>query len=98
MRFKYPRHRLVNPVLLKLLMERTGTGRAVSIRELAETARVPRSTIGNLLTGMRLEIDSRSAHRIAAAIGVDDNVLWIPAQRAALTVLGPAESDRVTAA
>lgn len=99
MRFTYPRHRLVNPVLLKLLMERTGTGRPISIRDLAETAQVPRSTIGHLLTGTRVSVDSRSAHRIAAAIGVDDNILWIPVQRAEVHALGPAaEIEQATAA
>ncbi|MFC8267753.1 XRE family transcriptional regulator [Streptomyces cinereoruber] len=98
MRTQLPRRRLVSTELLTLLMKRTGTGREVSIRGLAAIANVPRSTIGHLLTGVRMDIDSDSAHRIAAAIGVDDDILWITVQRAGLVALGSADGEQVTAA
>ncbi|WP_432247670.1 helix-turn-helix domain-containing protein [Streptomyces sanyensis] len=76
------RYKLVNIGLLELLMKRTGRGDAVSIRQLAERAGVPRGTIGNLLTGEQEGVMPDAAERIAAAIGVDLLVLFIPVQRA----------------
>ncbi|MEE1814266.1 helix-turn-helix transcriptional regulator [Streptomyces sp. SP18ES09] len=92
------KQRLVNPVLLRLLMKRTGTGREMSMRDLADIAGVPHQTIGHLCTGRRINIDSDTASRIAAAIGVDDDILWIPVQRAGQVALGPADEMRATAA
>ncbi|MEU6168036.1 helix-turn-helix transcriptional regulator [Streptomyces tanashiensis] len=89
------KQRLVNPLLLKLLMQRTGTGREVSMRDLADIVGVPHQTIGHLCTGKRINIDGDVASRIAAAIGVDDAILWIPIQRAGLVALGPADVDDV---
>ncbi|MFE1344966.1 XRE family transcriptional regulator [Streptomyces sp. NPDC058757] len=98
MRPKYPKHRLVSPELLKLLMRRTGTGREVSVRDLADIVGVPHQTIGHLTAGTRIDVDGALAHRIAAAIGVDDAILWIPAQRAGLMLLGPADDEQATVA
>lgn len=76
------RYKLVSIQLLELLMERIGTGESVNIRELAERAGVPHGTIGNLLTGEQGGVFSDAAERIAAAIGVDLLILWIPVERA----------------
>lgn len=83
------RYKLVSIKLLELLMERTGTGASVSIRELAELARVPHGTIGNLLTGEQEGVLTDAAERIAAAIGVDLLVLWIPVERAVTSMARP---------
>lgn len=83
------RYKLVSIQLLELLMERTGRGDAVTIRQLAERAGVPRGTIGNLLTGEQEGVLPDAAERIAAAIGVDLLILWIPVQRAAAGVVRP---------
>ncbi|MER7815580.1 XRE family transcriptional regulator [Streptomyces sp. NPDC096153] len=85
-------YRLVSPDLLRRLMQRTGTGAPVSVRELAAQAGVPHGTIGNLLTGEQEAVLAESALAIAAAIGVDYLILWIPDQRAArhLARLAPA--------
>ena len=82
------RYKLASIQLLELLMKRTGTGASVSIRELAELAHVPHGTIGNLLTGEQEGVLSDAAERIAAAIGVDFLILWIPVERAALSKTG----------
>ncbi|MGW8326542.1 helix-turn-helix domain-containing protein [Streptomyces sp. NPDC055897] len=77
------RYKLWSIQLLELLMKRTGTGDSVSIRELAARANVPHGTIGNLLTGEQEGVLADAAHRIAAAIGVDLLVLFVPIERAA---------------
>jgi lambda repressor-like predicted transcriptional regulator len=78
-----PLYRLVSADLLRTLMRRTGTGDAVSIRQLAYRARVPRGTIGNLLTRQQETVPATTAHAIASSIGVDVLVLWMPYERAA---------------
>ena len=83
------RYKLKSIQLLALLMERIGTGESVNIRELADRAGVPHGTIGNLLTGEQVGVYSDAAERIAAAIGVDLLVLWIPVERAASSVPRP---------
>ncbi len=89
-----PLYKIVSSDLLRVLMQRTGSGARMSVRELAAAAGVPRGTIGNLLTGEQQAVSASSAHAIAAAIGVDVLVLFIPvgrsvdilsAQREALT-------------
>ncbi|MFE5853583.1 hypothetical protein ACFQ61_10265 [Streptomyces sp. NPDC056500] len=75
-------YRLVSRDLLRILMKRTGTGAAVSVRTLAAKAAVPRGTIGNLLAGDQESVFSDAAHRIAKAIGVDVLILFIPMERA----------------
>lgn len=83
------RYKLISITLLELLMERTGTGASVSIRELAERAAVPHGTIGNLLTGEQEGVLPEAAERIAAAIGVDLLILWVPVERALTSVNRP---------
>ncbi|MFE4679176.1 helix-turn-helix domain-containing protein [Streptomyces sp. NPDC056723] len=76
-----PLYKLLRPELLRTLMERTGTGAAVSVRELAAQAGVPRSTIGALLTGAQRAVQENAAHSIAAVLGVDVLVLFAPVGR-----------------
>lgn len=77
-----PLYKLVNADLLRTLMRRTGTGAPVSVRTLAAKVGIPHGTIGNLLTGEQEAVSSDTAHRIAAVIGVDTLVLFIPMERA----------------
>lgn len=81
-------YRLVSPALLRTLMRRTGTGEALSVRSLAARSGVGRGTIGNLLTGEQESIPEESARKIAAVIGVDILILWVPMQRAELGAAG----------
>lgn len=76
-----PLYKIVRRELLRTLMQRTGDGSAVSVRQLAHRTGVPRSTIGNLLTGDQEATDMETAHKIAAAIGVDVLVLFVPVGR-----------------
>ncbi|MFE6103229.1 helix-turn-helix domain-containing protein [Streptomyces laurentii] len=78
-----PRYRLYNAKLFRMLMERTGTGAEVTLRELAEFVGIPHTTIGNVLAGSQETVSSKTAQAIAAAIGVDLLILWVPVQRAA---------------
>jgi transcriptional regulator with XRE-family HTH domain len=84
------RYKLFKISRLEMLMERTGTGEELSIRELAERAGVPHGTIGNLLTGEQEGVrDEETAAAIAAVLGVDLLVLWIPQERAARALPRP---------
>lgn len=66
---------------LRLLMERAGDGRKVSVRQLAHAAGVSSSTIGNLLTGKSTQLPHDAAVRSAERLGVDCDVLWVQAAR-----------------
>ncbi|MEU0372390.1 helix-turn-helix transcriptional regulator [Streptomyces sp. NPDC006283] len=77
-----PLYKLVSADLLRMLMQRTGTGAPVSVRKLADKAGVPHGTIGNLLTGDQESVSANAAHEIARSIGVDVLVLFIPLERA----------------
>ncbi|MES9587780.1 helix-turn-helix transcriptional regulator [Streptomyces sp. NPDC094045] len=76
-----PLYKIVRSDLLRILMERTGTGASVTVRELAEQAGIPRSTVGNLLTGAQRSVQEQTAHAIARAIGVDTLILFAPVGR-----------------
>lgn len=78
---------LVSPDLLVLLMERTGDGSEISVRELAEATGVHPSKIGHLRTGERKTAAHAEALAIARRLGVDHLVLWAPVGR---TVPAPA--------
>ncbi|GAA5032997.1 helix-turn-helix domain-containing protein [Streptomyces siamensis] len=67
---------------LKLLMERTGTGEAITSRELAAIAGVAHGTIGALMSGAQQSVPEHKAKSICAALGVDLLVLWVPLERA----------------
>ena len=77
-----PLFKLLDRDLLGRLMQRTGTGASVSVRELAALAGVPHGTIGNLLTGEQESVIAPTACSIARAIGVDVLVLFAPLGRA----------------
>lgn len=67
---------LVSPDRLVMLMERTGDGREVSIRDLAEAAGCHPSKIGHLRSGERATATYEEALAIAKRLGVDLLVLW----------------------
>jgi transcriptional regulator with XRE-family HTH domain len=75
-------YKLLDRELLARLMQRTGTGAPVTVRELANLAGVPRGTIGNLLTGEQESVIEPSAVAICNAIGVDWPILFAPLGRA----------------
>lgn len=77
-----PRYHLLDPDLLRRLMERTGTGHSISGRELARRVRVPHGTIDGLLNGGTRTQPSEVAHSISRIIGVDILILWAPDGRA----------------
>lgn len=66
---------------LKFLMERTGTGEAITSRELAAAAKVSHGTIGALMSGAQRSVPEPKAKAIAAVLGVDLLVLWVPMER-----------------
>jgi hypothetical protein len=67
---------LVSPDLLVLLMQRTGDGREVSVRDLAHDAGCHPSKIGHLRSGERRTATHDEALAIAKRLGVDLLVLW----------------------
>jgi plasmid maintenance system antidote protein VapI len=75
-------YKLVSGSLLKTLMGRTGTGERITVRELAAKVGVPHGTIGALTSGAQQLLPEATAKKVAAAIGVDYLVLWIPMERA----------------
>lgn len=76
-----PMYQLVNPDLLRNLMQRTGDGSSVTIRSLAEAVGVHHSTIGHLLQGVQTAVAAGVAQAIADRIGVDLLVLFTPTGR-----------------
>lgn len=85
---------LVSPDLLVLLMERTGDGRSVSIRDLAETVGCHPSKVDALRNGRRSTATQHEAEAIAKRLGVDVLVLWEHTGRANPV---PAEPDHLIA-
>ncbi|MEV1020669.1 helix-turn-helix domain-containing protein [Streptomyces sp. NPDC050264] len=76
------RYALVKPGTMRLLMERTGAGCDVSVRELAELVGIPHSTVDALLNGKTASQPMSVALRISQALGVDELCLWSPCGRA----------------
>ena len=70
---------------LKTLMERTGTGEAITSRELAEAAGVAHGTIGALMSGSQRSVPEPKAKAIVAALGVELLVLFVEMERAGRT-------------
>ncbi|MFH8797092.1 helix-turn-helix domain-containing protein [Streptomyces sp. NPDC017941] len=87
---------LVDAQLLRMIMRRTGTGRAISVRALADAVGVSVGTIGGLRSGTQTLIPEDKARRIAAALGVDLDVLFIPCERAGRFFI-PAQPQAVSA-
>lgn len=77
-----PRYVLLDPDLLRRLMERTGTGHSISGRELARRVGVPHGTIDALLNGNVKTQPYAVALTVCARLGVDLLVLWTPEGRA----------------
>lgn len=77
-----PQWRLRSHELLRQLMQHTGNGQKVTIRELAQSAGIHHSTVGELVKGDQQCTNADTASAIAQRIGVDLLVLWTPAQRA----------------
>lgn len=88
---------LVSPDRLVMLMERTGDGRDVSVRELAEAAGCHPSKIGHLRSGERETATYEEALAIAKRLGVDLLVLWEHTGRANPAPAEPAHIAAVPA-
>lgn len=81
-----PAYRLVSPDLFRQLMQRTGTGAAVTFRQLARDAGVHRNTVNNLLNGDQETVPGPAATALAHRLGVDLLVVFEPVCRATTTV------------
>lgn len=81
---------LVRPDLLVMLMERTGDGREVSVRELADAAGCHPSKVDALRHGRRRKSLYDEAAAIAKRLGVDLLVLW---EHTGRTVEAPTEPE-----
>jgi lambda repressor-like predicted transcriptional regulator len=90
-----PAYKLVNPDLLRTLMERTGTGSAISLRQLAEKAGIARSSLHALIHGLQESVPASEAHGVARVIGVDLLILFAPVGRS--VALAQPQSVAVTA-
>ncbi|KAA6221764.1 XRE family transcriptional regulator [Streptomyces albofaciens JCM 4342] len=76
-----PLYRLLDSDLLRRLMQRTGSGQRITVRELAMRSGCARGTVGNLLSGVQGCVPGPVAHALSAAIGVDVLVLFAPVGR-----------------
>lgn len=81
-----PMYRLVSIELFRQLMQRTGNGAPVTTRQLAEAARVPHGTVGNLLTARQSTVPELTAQALAHRVGVDLLVVFEPVCRSSTTV------------
>lgn len=88
---------LVSTDLLVQLMQRTGDGREVSVRDLAQAAGCHPSKIGHLRTGERETATYDEAMAIAKRLGVDLLVLWEHTGRSAPAPAEPAHITSVPA-
>lgn len=86
---------LVSADLLVQLMKRTGDGREVSVRDLAQAAGCHPSKIGHLRSGERETATHDEATAIARRLGVDLLVLW---EHTGRTVPAPAEPVQIAVA
>jgi len=77
-----PMYEVASSDRLKLLMERTGSGEAITSRELAAAAGVAHGTIGALMSGAQRLVPEDKAQAIAGALGVQPLVLFRPMERA----------------
>ncbi|MFI1702019.1 helix-turn-helix domain-containing protein [Streptomyces bobili] len=85
---------LVSADLLVQLMKRTGDGREVSVRELADAAGCHPSKVDALRNGRRRNSSHDEALAIARRLGVDLLVLW---QHSGRTVEAPVEPPQMVA-
>ncbi|MFD6432854.1 helix-turn-helix domain-containing protein [Streptomyces venezuelae] len=77
----------IDSPLLRRLMKRTGTGQSVTVRELADATGLAIGTVGALRNGAQRTLTEDKARRLAAAIGVDLGILFIPCERAGRALL-----------
>lgn len=85
MKPRTPMYRVVRIELFRQLMQRTGDGASVSVRQLAADARVHRNTVGNLLSGVQETVPEYAARSMAHRLGVDLLVLFEPVCRSTTT-------------
>lgn len=71
------RLRLADPELLRLLM-RFAPGGPLTVRKLAEAARVSKSKVHHMTQGTRPTVAPDVADRIAKAVHIDRDVLFLP--------------------
>lgn len=88
---------LVNADLLVMLMKRTGDGRSVSVRDLAEAAGCHPSKIDHLRNGRRESATQAEAEAIARRLGVDLMCLWEHTGRTVEVTVEPAHVAAVPA-
>lgn len=93
-----PMCRIYDRELLARLMKRTGTGARLTTRDLAKVAAVPHGTVGGLLSGTQRFIAREKAQRIAAAIGVDLLVVFVPCERAGRVFIDAAKARQAVTA
>lgn len=77
---------LVDRDLLRHLMDRTGDGCKITVRELAARAGIAVGTISQLLTGAQTTVRAEAAQAIADAIGVGVLILFAPPRHATIAV------------
>ncbi|MFJ2567932.1 helix-turn-helix domain-containing protein [Streptomyces sp. NPDC087568] len=85
---------LASTELLVLLMKRTGDGRGVSVRDLAEAADCHPSKIDHLRNGRRQTATQAEAEAIARRLGVDLMCLW---EHTGRTIEAPTEPAQIAA-
>lgn len=81
-----PMYRLVSIPLFRQIMQRTGDGGPVTLRQLAADAGIPHGTIGNLLTGQQDTVPEITARALAHRLGVDLLVTFTPVCRSTTPV------------
>lgn len=69
---------VISPSMLAHCLQHPPRGRAWSVRELAEIFDVPRSTLGNVVSGRTSTLSRELAHYLADATGVHASVLFAP--------------------
>lgn len=79
-------YRLVSADLFRQLMQRTGNGAPVTVRQLAQAVQVPHGTVGNLLTGEQETVPEDKAKAMAQRLGVDLLVAFEPVCRSTTSV------------
>lgn len=87
------KYTLVSPDLMRTLMQRTGTGRRITTRELAAEIGIAHGTIGGLLTGAVQVVPESTAVDIAGRIGVDPLVLFVPVGRSNQALAAVPDAD-----
>ncbi|MYX16888.1 hypothetical protein GTY67_26425 [Streptomyces sp. SID8374] len=87
------KYTLFSRARLRDLMRRTGTGERITTRQLAADIGIAHGTVGGLLTGAVQVVPESTAVDIAARIGVDLLVLFIPVCRANPAPLAVVHAD-----